>query len=131
MPYKMNPQQFEAVLELSSSDRCSHFIGKIADWEQLWGVKNSNGWLVPITPDDLEYFPVWPHPKYAQKIVDENFEGHEAVEISIQEFMDHWIPTFDKDNVKIAIFPDMNWEFWVMEPKDMLECLQDEMAQYE
>ncbi len=85
MSYKMNPQQFDAVLELSSSDRCSHFIGKVADWEQLWGVKNSEGWLVPVTPEELEYFPVWPHPEYAQKIVDENFEGHEAVEISIQE----------------------------------------------
>ena len=127
----MNPQQFKAVLELSSSDRCSHFIGKVADWEQLWGVKNSEGWLVPITPEDMEYFPVWPHPEYAQKIVDENFEGYQAVEISIQEFIDRWIPTFAEDNVKVAVFPDMYWEFWVMEPKDMLEVLQDEMAQYE
>ncbi len=45
--------------------------------------------------------------------------------------MEHWIPTFEEDGVKVAIFPDKNWEFWIMEPKDLLECLQDEMAQYE
>lgn len=57
MPYKMNSQQFEAVLKLSSADRSSHFIGKVADWEQLWGVKNEEGWLFRIVEEDgLEYF---------------------------------------------------------------------------
>lgn len=67
MPYRMNPQQYESVLALSSGDRSTHFVGKVADWQQLWGVKNEEGWLVPVTPHDLEYFPVWPHPEYAQK----------------------------------------------------------------
>jgi len=131
MAYKINLQQFEAALALNSSDRCSHFIDKITQCEQLWGVKNSEGWLVPITPNNLEYFPVWPHPEYAQKSVDEHFKDYQAEEISIQEFMGHWIPLFEEDNVKLAVFPDIHWEFWVMEAKDMLKCLQDELAQYE
>lgn len=131
MAYKINPQQFEAALALSSSDRCSHFIDKITQCEQLWGAKNSEGWLVPLTPDELEYFPVWPHPEYAQKSVDENFQGYEAVKISIQELMEYWIPLFEVDNVKLAVFPDMQWGFWIMESKDMLECLKEELDQYE
>ncbi|RFA26586.1 hypothetical protein CAI21_16615 [Alkalilimnicola ehrlichii] len=67
MPYRMSPQQYESVLTLSGADRSAHFVGKVVDWQQLWGVKNDEGWLVPITPDDWEYFPVWPHPEYAQK----------------------------------------------------------------
>ncbi|SDU16213.1 DUF2750 domain-containing protein [Halopseudomonas salegens] len=131
MPYKMNPQQFDAVLALSSADRSSHFVGKVADWGQLWGVKNDLGWLVPITPEDLEYFPVWPHPEYAQKIVDEHFPGHHAVEIALEEFLSHWLPTFEADNVKVAVFPNKEWVFWVMEPADLAQCLRDEAAQYE
>jgi hypothetical protein len=131
MTYKINPQQFEATLALSSSKRCSHFIDKITQYEQLWGVKNAEGWLVPITPENLEYFPVWPHPEYAQKSVDENFEGYEVQEISIEEFMEYWIPLFGEDSVKLAVFPNMQWEFWVMEPKDMLECLREEMDEYD
>ena len=40
MPYKMNSQQYENVLALSAKERYSHFIGKVADWEQLWGLYN-------------------------------------------------------------------------------------------
>lgn len=69
MPYAMNQQQFEAVLALSSNERSHHFITKVADWQQLWGV--------------------------------------------------------NADNVKVAIFPDKQWVFWVMEPDDLAQCLED------
>ena len=131
MPYKMNPPQFESVLDLSSADRRSHFVGKVADWEELGGVRTEEGWLVPITPENLEYFPVWPHPEYAQKITDEHFPGHSATRISIDEFLSKWLPTFKTDNVKVAVFPNKEWVFWVMEPEDLQQCLEEEMAQYE
>ena len=97
VPYKMNEKQFEAVSALESFDRYDHFISKVADWEQLWGAKSDEGWLVPVAPEDFEYFPLWPHPEYAQKITDENFPGHTATEISLEELIDHWLPLFEKD----------------------------------
>lgn len=131
MPYQMNPKQFESVLALSSVDRCSHFIGKVADWEQLWGVKGAKGWLVPSTDDGLEYFPVWPHPEYAQKITEEHFPGHEAVEIPLDEFLFDWLPIFENNDVKVAVFPNKEWTLWIMEPSNLAECLRSESAQYE
>lgn len=131
MPYKINQAQFDSVTALSSADRSSHFVAKVADWQQLWAVKNDEGWLVPITPDGLEYFPVWPHPDYAQKIADENFPGHVAVEISLEEFLSRWLPTCEKDNVKIAVFPNKEWVFWVMEPRDLADCFMGEASHYE
>ena len=103
----------------------------MADREQLWAVKNSDGWLVPATSDNLEYFPVWPHPEYAQKIADEYYPGHVATEISLEQFMSHWLPTFVKDKVKVGVFPNNEWALWVMEASGLLECLEDEVAQYE
>jgi len=84
-----------------------------------------------VTPENIEYFPVWPHPEYAQKITDIHFPGHEATEVSLDEFMNHWLPTFEKDNVKVAVFPNKDWVFWVMEPADMLESLKEEISLYE
>ncbi|MGF1779815.1 DUF2750 domain-containing protein [Vibrio nomapromontoriensis] len=130
MPYKMNEKQFEAVLELESFKRYDHFVSKVADWEQLWGVKNEDGWLVPVAPEEFEYFPLWPHPEYAQKVVDENFIGHQAVEISLDELLDHWLPLFEKDQVKVAVFPDWKWTFWCIEPDALKEDLLNEMAKY-
>ena len=131
MPCRMNPQQYASVLALSSADRSTHFVGKVADWQQLWGAKNDRGWLVPCTPDGLAYFPVWPHPEYARKIIAAHFPDHHAVEFTLDEFLDHWLATFERDGVKVAVFPDEDWVFWVMEPKDLEQCLRDELTLYE
>ena len=132
MPYRMHPKQYEAVLAFSSAERSSHFVSRVADWQQLWGVKSGDQWLVPIIEDKgIEYFPVWPHPEYAQKVTDMHFPGCLATEISLEEFLSHWLPTFSKDNVKVAVFPNQEWVFWVMEPDNLEEMLREEATQYE
>lgn len=127
----MNDKQYEAVLALDSFKRYDHFVSKVADWQQLWGVKSDEGWLVPVAPEDFEYFPLWPHPEYAQKVTDENFPGHQAVEISLKELLEHWLPLFEQDKIKVAVFPNSEWTFWCMEPHELKEELQNEMAKYE
>lgn len=131
MPYKLNPEQFKAVFALSSEKRFHHFNGRIADWEQLWGVRSDEGWLVPKTPEGMEYFPVWPHPEYAQRTTDLHFPGHTATEISLTEFMDDWLPRFQKDSVQVAVFPDLDWNCWIISPHDLLDALEWEVSQYE
>ena len=131
MPYKMNEKQFEAVSALDSFKRYDHFVSKVADWQQMWGVKNKEGWLVPIAPEGFEYFPLWPHPDYAQKIADANFPGHEATEISLEELFERWLPVFEEDSVKLAIFPNKEWTFWCMEPQELKEELENELAKYQ
>ncbi len=131
MPYVMNEKQFESVQSLDSNARFQHFVSKVADWEQLWAVKNDEGWLVPVAPEGFEYFPVWPHPEYAQKITDLNFPGHKAEEISLQEFLSHWLPLLQDDDVKVAVFPNREWTFWCIEADDLMAELVEEMRQYE
>ena len=131
MPYVMNEKQFESVQSLDSNARFQHFVSKVADWEQLWAVKNDEGWLVPVAPEGFEYFPVWPHPEYAQKITDLNFPGHKAEEISLQEFLSHWLPLLQDDDVKVAVFPNREWTYWCIEADDLMAELVEEMRQYE
>ena len=83
MPYEMNPKQYETVFSLSAKERYLHFIGKVADWEQLWGLYNENdGWLTRTTPDGIEYISVWPHPEYANEISKEHYPKYKEKEIS-------------------------------------------------
>ncbi|MDQ8192703.1 DUF2750 domain-containing protein [Roseibacillus persicicus] len=130
MAHHLNPEQFDAILALDEENRCLHLIGKVGDEEKLWGVRNSEGWLVPVAPDDFEYFPIWPHPEYAQKIADLHFPGHTATEISLDDFMKHWLPKFEADNVKVAVFPNVEWDLWVVDPPRLLAELEEELEQY-
>ena len=131
MPYTLNTQQYKAVLALSSEARYSHFIGKVADWELLWGVRNEEGWLIPLTVESMEYFPVWPHPEYAQKIADIHFPGHEATEIRLDKFIEELLPRLKADNVKVAVFPNEAWDMWIIEPPDLRTALLNESSKYE
>lgn len=131
MTYTLNPRQYEAVLALGCDKRCEHFVSKVADNEQLWVARNPEGWLMPLTPQGLQYCPVWPHRDYAQNIVDEHFPGHQAVVLPLDRFMAQWLPNFERNKVKVAIFPNKAWEFQLMEPDDLLSCLKQEMTLYE
>ena len=131
MAYAMNEKQFESVQSLDTEKRLQHFISKVADWEQLWTVKSKEGWLVPVAPEGFEYFPIWPHPEYAQKIADLNFPGHKAEEISLSDFLSHWVPLLQGDDVKVAVFPNKDWTFWCIEAEDLLAELVQEMQQYQ
>ena len=66
-----------------------------------------------------------------QKVTDENFPGHQAVEIGLEELLNHWLPLFEEDKVKVAIFPNNEWTFWCIEPSDLKEDLLEEMTKYE
>ncbi|WP_165840090.1 DUF2750 domain-containing protein [Motiliproteus coralliicola] len=130
MPYKMNEQQFQAVNDLSDDERYRHFISKVADWQQVWGVRNSEGWLTPATPDDLDYFPFWPHPEYAQRIADEHWPGHEAEEFDYEFLITEGLEQLSNDGMKVAVFPNLGWQCLVLDAKQLLNDLLIESERY-
>lgn len=131
MPYKMNEQQLNAVLALNNEERYQHFVSKVADWEQLWGVRTNDGWLVPATPEGVEYFPLWPHPEYAQRVADKNWPGHKAEELNYAFLVSEGLEKLANDNVKVAVFPDMAWQCILTDARQLLCDLLSEAEKYD
>ncbi len=131
MPYKMNEQQFNAVLALTNDERYQHFVSRVADWQQLWGVRTKDGWLIPVTPEGVEYFPLWPHPEYAQRVADENWPGHEAEQLDYELLISGGLDKLGNDNIKVAIFPNMAWQCILSDARQLLSDLRIEAQQYE
>ncbi len=127
MPYEITAQQITRVLKASSDERTAYLVEKAVQHGRLWGAKGEQGWLVPITKDKLEYFPIWPHQDFVHKSVQEKFEGFEPEEIELEHFLNHWLPLFEKDGVKVASFPDTDWAFWLIEPTDLADYFQKEI----
>ena len=98
MPYNMNEHQFKNVMALSSYDRYIHFITKVADWQQLWSIELNGDWALPQTPDELKYLPV--------RVSTTRYPDSNLREISSEAFLGHWLPVFEENNVKIAVFPN-------------------------
>ena len=48
---KINQKQIDAVLKLSGAERYQHFVKKIADWEEVWGLYQ-DGWALLETENN-------------------------------------------------------------------------------
>lgn len=132
MPYKLHPKHYENVMSFTAKERYEHFIIKVADWEQLWGLYNENkGWFLRTTNENVEYLSIWPHPEYAKNIAKEYYPEYNEEEISLEDFMSNLLPKLEKDNVKVGVFPNPEGNTWLMEAKDLLQDLQDECEQHE
>jgi len=127
MSYKLTPQHTKQVLLAPSDERTAYLVEKAVEHGKLWGARGEQGWLVPMTGEKLEYFPIWPHPDFATKAIAERFEGFEAEEIELEHFISHWLHLFQKDGVKVACFPDNKWMFWLIEPEDLTDYFDREI----
>ncbi len=85
---------------------------------------------MPTAPNDVQYFPIWPHPEYAQLTADNRFPGNTPERITLSDFMNKWLPGLEKDGIKVGVFPNLEWTMWIMEPDDVGITLKDEIAQY-
>ena len=78
---------------------------------ELWSIELNGDWVLPQTPDELKYLPVWPHPEYAKRVSTTRYPDSNLREISSEAFLGHWLPVFEENNVKIAVFPNEDWCF--------------------
>lgn len=130
MALQLSDRQAEAVLGKDSATRHRYFVKKTAEWQQLWGAKKGDDWLVPQSTDNAHYFPLWPHPKCAERTLTAHFPGYEAKEISLLALIDYWLPLFGQNRVKAAVFPNENWDYTRVEPEALSQQLRRELARF-
>ena len=131
MSYQLNSEQRKSVLALDAQSRSIHCVGRVTDWEEVWALKDKDGWLFLKPSDELEYFPIWPHREYAQVVGKSIYDEESAESLTLDDFMENWLPGMKDDGIKIGVFPDTEGNMWIMEPEDLRADLLDEIAKYE
>ena len=127
----MNPAQFAQVSSLPAEQRYRHFLGKVADYEELWTLKGEDGFVLFASKDGAQCIPVWPHPEYASSHETDDWIGSTPEKITLDEFRKRWIPGIKKDERMIVVFPTHEAGGVVIDPVDIEADLADEVAQYE
>jgi hypothetical protein len=85
MSYQVRPQELVAVSSLTPQDRYSYFIGKIADWEQVWGIRDDEGWACPLDSSEAMCFPIWPAKAFAEQCCIDDWQSRHPESISQEE----------------------------------------------
>ena len=126
----MHVKKFKQVTKLSSEERYSYSIRKIADFEELWVLKTDEGWTM-ISDSNTNVFPVWPEKEFAQGYCRETLQNCYADKIDLNEFLEKWLPGLVNDDVQIVVFPVEDFKGVVVTTNKFKRDLLEESAQYE
>jgi hypothetical protein len=131
MSWNMSDDEFHSVVRLPGPGRYSYFVKKVADWEDIWSLRNADGYVLARDPDGTELVPVWPHPRLAEACARGEWENCEPVAIPLETWTARWIPGMEKDGRKVAVFPTPEDKGVVATPRQLLDDLHAECKRYE
>lgn len=130
-PSELTEAQRTALLSSPGPARVKHFIGRTADCERLWGLRDAAGWVALADDTGAPGFPVWPHPDYAQACATEAWAGSLPAEIDVHEFIEEWLPDMTEREVAVAVFPTPSMKGVWTKPDELQRYLAEELGKYE
>ncbi len=132
MPYSMHSKHFENVMSFSCRERYEYALGRIADWEELWVLSETDGSLFTrCSPDNAEYMMLWPHPSFAVAYNKEFGLNLDIEVVDVYEFVEHWLPRIASLELSVVVFPSMKGNARIMDPSDLQDDLLEQLSEYE
>jgi hypothetical protein len=124
MTWPLEDGELRELLALPAADRAVNFFQLVADWEEAWGLKDGNGWVVGRETDAL---PLWPHAELAEVCARGPWEGAAPEPVSLDDLLVDLLPLLASDNLRVAVFPTPDEPGLLMSPTEMSERLEQEL----
>jgi len=131
MPRVINDKQFESVSSLPAAERYSHFVRQVADWQEVWSLRSSDGWVLLGDSEGHEYFPVWPHARYAEAFATDGFAGAQPTSIPLDDWLARCLPGLVSDGFSVAVFPVTPCRGVTVGPEQLRADLERELQNYQ
>lgn len=125
----MSIKKLNQVFSLNPKERYGYLIKKVADFELIYTVIDSNGDYGYLAFDDENIIPFWPERLFVQEFIEGDWNNFTILELSVYDFMD-LLKTFKSNSVKVAGFPNKNFNSIVVEAEEILNHLIFELDQY-
>ncbi|MEN3278685.1 MAG: hypothetical protein V7631_4475 [Massilia sp.] len=78
--------------------RYEHFIRRVADTGQVWGLVR-DGWAIGKTDDGALVFPMWPSSELAQQCAVLEWEGYGPQPFALQDLFDELLAQLESDGI--------------------------------
>ncbi|MBS7531573.1 DUF2750 domain-containing protein [Hazenella sp. IB182353] len=125
----ISEEQLTAVLALSGPKRYSHFIGRVVNFEEAWGLWN-DGWALAQTDEQQLAFPLWPAREYAQKCATGDWINYKPEIIPLEDLMHELLPILRNDGVLPAVFMTPHEKGVTPTVEEFLKDLEFELTKY-
>ncbi len=91
----------------NSKQNYETFLEQVVASNVVWGIANENGWAACESEDydEASVIPFWSSKEYAEAYIKFEWPRYQPKQISLQEFIENWLPGMDEDGVYVGI----NW----------------------
>jgi hypothetical protein len=131
MSQQLHDREFESVLALPGPDRYEYFVKRVVDGEQLWSLRNADGWVMAGDAQGREMIAVWPHERFAVACAAGDWQGTSPEPIALADWMEAWLPGMARDGLLVAVFPTPAGEGVPVTPDSLKDDLASEILEYE
>lgn len=117
----------EEILAKKPEKRYNYFIKTVCAEEEVWGLSDDEGWLLlEDDEDDTEVMAVFPNAEFAEVFrVQCGYDEFKVTSLDLYEFVD-WLDDFEKEKLKVAVFPTPDFQSAVMTPQRLKDDFQTE-----
>jgi hypothetical protein len=130
MSWTPKEKEIQVVPGLPGPKRYEYFVKHTADENQIWSLWQG-GWALARDSQGRELVPVWPHQIYAEACATKEWEGYAPQAISMDAWLERWIPGMIEDKRFAAVFPTPEDKGIVVEPRRLEADLRAELEHYE
>jgi hypothetical protein len=122
MTWELSEEEKQGVYAAPDEKRYSYFVGHVADWGEAWALKSGESWA-SLTDGGKRYFPVWPHPAFAEENLEGEWADNEIAPITVDSFLD-WLGTLAEMGDGVAMFRRKEGDFITVPPEPLKADLQ-------
>ncbi|RDL43980.1 DUF2750 domain-containing protein [Marinomonas piezotolerans] len=122
MSEELSLDQRIQLLAATDDVRLEFFVKSVKEHQSVWSLSNEEGFVM-VETDDGDCVMVWPDADFAAQWAVEEWDDCEPVEISFETFTTLWLPSLEKDNITLAVFPNIEDEGKLTTAAEMKELL--------
>ena len=123
----MKNNRINNITNLSSPERYDYFIRKVSDFEEVWGLKDKEGWAL-MGSEEQVLFPIWSEKEFAELC---KWDNYQPTPIPLDDFMEKLLPKLEKDSVMLAVFPLTQGKGIIRKVQEVKSDIEQECEQYE
>lgn len=130
--FSPNDKEIDNVHALRPSQQCNYFIGKIADWEQVWSLGDGENLVTAWNDEKCLFLPLWPAKAYVELCLTGEWANFTPMLFTLEHLMTEILPDMHEANIKVALMmqPDGK-KTLVYDAAALLADLEEEYQQYE
>lgn len=101
----LSPARRDDLLALGAEERYRYTVAQAVSGEQLWGLRDEEGWATVGDEEGGVFLPLWPHAELAALCATETWAAYRPEPIRLVELLAAWLPSLGEEGWGIAVFP--------------------------